>query len=198
MLRAVRLLHEISGRLDRGELDNPQFLHAFTRTLSQTIGCCRTGVWVFADAARERTLRCLGLYDARTDAMLCSSDLVESRAGTYFDSLLRDGHVMAPDAWRHAALIGFIDDYLRPVDVRSVLDVSFAINGVTVGMFRCEQVGATMDWSGQHLQLLRAVGPRAALSLVRGHHRPLDTAPGALWEPRDPARRMTRTMPLYG
>lgn len=197
MLRAVRLLHEISGRLDRGELDNQQFLQAFTRTLSRTIGCSRTGVWVFSDSASERTLRCLGQYDAKGDTMVGAADIVESRVSGYFDALQRDGHVIAADAWRHPATLGFRNHYLVPGDVRSVLDVSFAINGVTVGMFRCEQVGTTMDWTGQHLQLLRAVGPRAALSLVRGHHRPLDTAPGALWEPRDPARRMTRTMPLY-
>jgi GAF domain-containing protein len=197
MIRAVRLLHEISGRLDRGELDSHQFLRDFTRTLCRTIGCSHTGVWVFSDAAAERTLRCLARYEAPGDRMVPADDMVESRAGPYFEILERDGHVIAPDARCHPATSRLLAGAGTPPTVRSMLDVSFAVNGVKVGIFRCEQVGEPMEWSGNHLQLLRAVGPRAALSLVRGQHRPLDTAPGALWEPRDAARRMTRTMPLH-
>ncbi len=177
-------------------MDSQQFLEAFARTLSRSIGCTRTGVWVFSDSAEQRTLRCLAQYDMRVDTLVATADIVDVPTGGYFDTLQRDGQIVASEALAHAALTGFVDSHLRPRDIRSVLDVSFAINGVTVGMFRCEQVGELLEWTGQHLQLLRAVGPRAALSLVRGHHRPLDTTPGALWEPRDPARRMTRTMPL--
>jgi GAF domain-containing protein len=198
MLRAVRDLHEISARLDRGELTARAFLFEFTRALCRGIGCSRTGIWVFSDDPKVRKLRCMAHYDADLDRLVPMDDFHDRSGGGYFDSLARDGHVMASHAWAHPVTTGFRDSYLQPMDVRSVLDVSFAINGTAVGVFRCEERGRSIDWTGHHLQLLRAVGPRAALSLLRGHHRPLDTAPGALWEPQDAARRITRAMTLPG
>jgi hypothetical protein len=208
MLRTVRLLHDISARLDRGELDTPGFLLAFTRALCSAVGCSRTGIWVFGDrevdiaAAGMRNvgqrLRCLAQYDAATDELVAMDDFTDLAGSAYFAELARHGHVMASHAVSHPSLGPRQQSYLQAFSVHSLMDVSFAVNGSTVGVFRCEQQGVPMHWSGQHLQLLRAVGPRAALSLLRGQHRPLDTAPGALWEPRDAAYQISRAMPMAG
>lgn len=189
-------LHLISSRLDRGEIDGVQFLEAFTRTLCRVVGCARAGVWVFADPPRNRRLRCLAMHDAPRGAMVHATDMLGEVDDSYFAALERDGWVDAADAWQHPATRGFRADYLEPLDVRSVLDVGISINGSLIGIFSCEQVGAVQPWTGRQLQLLRAIGPRAALSLLKAHSRSLDTQPGALWEPRDPAAKLTRVLPL--
>lgn len=191
-------LHLISSRLDRGEIDSEQFLEAFTRTLARLIGCSRAGVWIFMDPPRTHHLRCLAMYDAVRNEMTRATDMGGPQDSAYFEALTRDGLVDAADALNHPATAGFRADYLEPLGIRSILDVAFSINGTPVGLFSCEQVGAPRPWTGRQVQLLRAIGPRAALSLLKANSRTLDTAPGALWEPKDPATRLTRVRPLQG
>jgi hypothetical protein len=82
--------------------------------------------------------------------------------------------------------------------VRSLLDVSFSVNGVLYGAFSCEQVGNTMAWTQQQVNLLRQISARASLTLMHAINAQVDTAPGALWEPSTPNRLMTMPMSLDG
>lgn len=191
-------LHLISSRLDRGEIDSDQFLEAFTRTLTRLIGSSRAGVWIFVGSPQAHHLRCLALFDAVRNDMAQATDLCGEHNAPYFEALARDGLVNAPDAWNDPATVGFRAEYLEPMNIRSMLDVGFSINGTPVGVFSCEEVGTQRAWTGRQVQLLRAIGPRAALSLLKANSRSLDTAPGALWEPKDPAALLTRVPPLQG
>lgn len=191
-------LHLVCSRLDRGEIDSEQFLAAFTRSLARVIGCTRAGLWIYCDPPRHRVLRCLALYDTQHNRMVAAPDRHAEDGEAYFEHLARCGVVEVTDTFTDPRVRGFLDDHLRAHRVRSVLDVRFSINGSALGMFSCEQVDDAQAWSGRHLQLLRAIGPRAALSLTKAQQRVLDTAPGALWEPRDPTLRLTRLTPLHG
>jgi len=192
----VRDIQELCARLDRGEIERGPFLEAFTRALSALIGCTRAGVWVFADTAEGRALRCMAMYDRGVDAMVGATDMLNAAVGPYFDTLLADACVIAPDARNHPATRVFLDDYLLPLDIHSVLDVCFSINGVLVGTFTCEQTGAPVAWTQRQLQLLRQIGSRASLALLHAATAHPDSEPGALWEPSRPDRLPTRPLPL--
>ena len=176
-------LQTISGRLERGEIDSGQFLEQFTRFVAARIGCSRAGVWIFIETSEGRALRCVALYDATLDRMVAATDMVNTDVGLYFESLLRDGNVIAPDARSHPATLGFMDEYLLPLDIHSLMDVCFSVNGTLFGAFSCEQVGAAMDWTPRQFQALRRIGARASLTLMHAITSTVDTAPGALWEP---------------
>lgn len=192
----VHDIQEICGRLDRGEIDRIQFLEAFTRALAGIIGCTRAGVWVFMDTAEGRALRCLAMYDRVADGMVGAADMLNAAVGPYFDTLLADGCVIAPDARNHPATAVFRDDYLLPLDIRSVLDVCFSVNGVLFGTFSCEQTAAPVSWTQRQVQLLRQIGSRASLALLHAATAHVDTEPGALWEPSSPNPLLTRPVPL--
>jgi GAF domain-containing protein len=190
-------LHDIlalCGLLERGEIGNAAFFERFTREVAAQIGCSRAGVWKFVDTEGGRTLRCIAMFDSPSDKMVAVTDMVSAVDGPYFEVLLRDHCVVAPDARSDPATICFLDDYLLPLDIHSLLDVAFAVNGVLYGTFSCEQVGAPMAWSQRQLQLLRQIGSRASLTLLNAANVTVDTAPGALWDPSGPARLATRPM----
>jgi GAF domain-containing protein len=189
---AARRLQDISGRLDRGELDAAGFLEEFCRFLADHIGCTRTSVWLMADDARGQVLRCVALYDRRRDAMVEATDMVASEVGPYFDHLLRDGLVEAPDARHHPATAGFLEEYLLPQDVQSILDCSFSVNGQLWGAFCCEQTGAPVTWTPKQVRALRSVAARASLSLLQAFQSAYDTAPAPLWDSSSPQRLITR------
>lgn len=189
-------LLDLCSRLDRGDVDRAQFLEGFTRELTRLVHCTRAGLWLFVDAPEGRTLRCMGAHDAARDRMVPLSDMPSTPAGPYFEALLREGCVVAHDARTHPATQGFVDDYLVPADVHSLLDVCFSVNGVVFGTFRCEEVGHTKHWTQRQVQLLRQIGSRISLSLTHAANAPVDTAPGALWEPSSPDRFVTLPAPL--
>ncbi len=188
-------LRVICGQLDRGEIDYVEFLALFTRQLSSELGCTRAGLWIFIGSGGQRVLRNLAMYDSAKDRMVSASDIEGPGVAAYFDALLRDGAVVAPDALDHPATAGFRADLLR-LDIRSLLDVCFSVNGNLFGAFSCEQVGSRIDWTRHQVQRLRQIGAAASLTLVRAVHQQVDTAHGELWETSTPNRLMTMPMPL--
>ena len=174
------LLQEISGRLERGETDAAGFLDAFCRFLADQIGCARAGVWAFTTTDHGRVLRCLAMYDRRSDTIVGATDMDPAEVGVYFEHLLRDGVIVADDAATHPATVGFADDYLVPNDVRSILDACFTVNGRLIGAFACEHTGMAMYWSPRQVRRLRAIAARASLVLLKAARSPRDTAPAAL------------------
>jgi GAF domain-containing protein len=189
-------IQQICGSLDRGDLDNAQFLEQFNRAVAANMGCTRAGTWVLIETAEGRALRCVAMYDGLQDRIVGGTDILMSESPAYFDALLRDGCVVASDARTHPATLCFLQDYLLPKDIRSVLDVGFSVNGVLFGVFSCEQVGASQAWTQRQLQTLRQIGALASLTLMHAVNVSVDTAPGALWEASTPNRLVTLPMPL--
>jgi GAF domain-containing protein len=175
-------IYALCGLLERNEIDGPAFFARFARALADLIGCSRAGVWMFVDEGGSRLLRCIAMYDATLDLMVQVEDIASAGNGAYLDALLRDDCVVATDARANPATVCFLHDYLEPLNIHSLLDVCFSVNGVPFGIFSCEQVGAPVAWSLRQLQLLRQIGSRASLTLMRAATAFVDTAPGALWE----------------
>lgn len=189
-------LQRICGLLDRGEIDSAQFLELFTRRMAQDIGCSRAGVRMLIDADHGAALRSMAMHDAVTDSNLRVPDMVADDPTPYFDHLMREGMVLAPDCRVHPATLPFLASYIEPMGVRSMLDVSFSVNGTLYGCFSCEQTDGTQAWTPHQAKLLRRMASRVSLALMHAITSHVDTAPGALWEPSTPNRLMTMPMPL--
>ncbi len=179
-------LRQLVGGLDRAELNRFAFLESFVRFMAAAVGCTRAGAWVFRGDGRERWSQCIAMYDQRVDALVTVTDMLPSEVQPYFDALLRDGVVIADDARNHPATRVFLDEYLLPLDVHSLLDVCFSVNGQLFGTFSCEQAGAIQRWTGAQVRLLRRIASTASLALLRAATAVPDTAPGALWDPPSP------------
>ncbi|MGD9835770.1 MAG: hypothetical protein AB7U92_23715, partial [Piscinibacter sp.] len=113
-------VQDICGRLDRGEIDRDQFFDQLTRAVADLIGCTRCGVWVFVDTAEGRALRCMAMYDRRVDRIVGAADIYNADSGPYFDTLVREGCVIASVARAHPATHGVLDDYRLPLDLHSL------------------------------------------------------------------------------
>lgn len=189
-------LQTISSQLERGEIDSAQFLEQLARFMSGHIECSRAGVWFFIDAQAGRVLRCAAMYDSARDGMVATPDIPNADIGPFFEALLRDGCLMATDARTHPALVDLRPGYIEALDIHSKLGICFSVNGVLLGVFSCEQCGASKVWTQRHLQSLRQIGSHASLALMRAASSIVDTAPGALWHATDPNRLATLPMPL--
>jgi hypothetical protein len=128
--------------------------------------------------------------------MVATPDIPNANIGPFFEALRRDGCIVAADARVHPALTDLLDGYIVPLGIHAQLDICFSVNGVLLGIFSCEQCGASKVWTQRHLQSLRQIGSHASLALMRSASSIVDTAPGALWHTTDPNRLATMPMPL--
>lgn len=189
-------LQQISGRLERGEIDSAQFLEQLMRFIAAQIGCPRAGLRLLVDGKSGRTLRCVAMFDAGVDRMIGAADIVHGPADIYFDRLVSDGSITVLRTPTDPANSGALGAYLAEADIGSLMDMSFSVNGVLFGAFTCEHVGAPVEWAQRQLQSLRKIASRASLTLMHVISMAVDTAPGALWETSTPNRLATMPMPL--
>ena len=189
-------LQAISGSLERGAIDGGRYLEQFTRFVVAQVGCTRASVRVFIDTAGGRTLRSIAMYDAAQDRMIATEDVSHADSSAYLDRLVHDGCVVVADTTTDAVVAPLRDSYYAPNDIRSVIDMCFAVNGELFGIFSCEQTVQRVDWTQRQVQLLRKIASRASLTLMHVVSLNVDTAPGALWETSTPNRLVTMPMPL--
>jgi hypothetical protein len=189
-------LQDISGRLERAEIDSSQYLEQLMRFVATQIGCSRAGLRVFVDTADGRALRCVAMYDSSLDRMVSAVDIAQSDQSPYREQLQRDGSVMVSHTASDPVTAGPLREYLASAKVVSLMDMSFSVNGVLFGTFSCEQLGEPVDWTQRQLQSLRKIASRASLTLMHVVTAAVDTAPGALWETSTPNRLATMPMPL--
>jgi GAF domain-containing protein len=189
-------VQNICGLLDRGEIDRVEFLAQLTRGMAAEIGCARAAVRLLVQQDAGPALHSIALYDAVQGEMLQVPDMSGEDTRPYFDTLLRDGTVVAPDVGTTPATAPFLASYFEPQHVRSLLDVGFSVNGVLYGAFSCEHLVDPLAWTQQQINLLRQIGGRASLTLMHAVNAQIDTTPGALWEPSTPNRLMTMPIPL--
>ena len=188
-------LQEISGRLERGEIDSAQFLEQLMRFVAAQIRCPRAGLRLFVDTEFGRTLRCIAMFDTRVDRMIGAADIPHAHDSLYIERLQRDGSVIASNSPSDQVNSGALADYLAGGEVVALMDMSFSVNGVLFGTFSCEQLGTPVEWTQRQLQSLRKIASRASLTLMHVISMSVDTAPGALWETSTPNRLATMPMP---
>ena len=189
-------LQEISGRLERGEIDSAQYLDQLMRFVATQIGCSRTGLRLFIDTEQGRTLRCVAMFDSSLDRIVSAADILHAADSMYFEQLQRDGSVTVIRASGDPVDSGALGEYLAAGEVVALMDMGFSVNGALFGTFSCEQLGTPVDWTQRQLQALRKIASRATLALMHVLSMSVDTAPGALWETSTPNRLATMPMPL--
>jgi GAF domain-containing protein len=156
----------LCGQLDRREISPQELMEGCTRLITSVIGCTRAGIWLFEDNLKGRRLRCLCLYDGAQDQTLELPDETSETVGAYFRALQETGYVLASDVTTHPATAGLYGGRFNVTGVRSLMAVSFAVNGRLYGAFTCTQVGRTVNWTTQQLALLMRLGGRASLALA--------------------------------
>ncbi|MBX3607597.1 MAG: GAF domain-containing protein [Piscinibacter sp.] len=159
-------LQTLCGQLDRREVTPAYFMEMCTRMMAATVGCSRTGIWLFEGEGEQRRLRCLCLYDSRLDGLDKVPDEAVREVGTYFEMLERTGYVLANDVSTHPATVGYMAERFALYDVRSLMAAAFSVNGTLYGAFTCTQQHEPANWTPRQLSALMRIGARASLALA--------------------------------
>jgi GAF domain-containing protein len=160
-------VRQMASAFTAGTVAVDTFLRAVCQLMVERLRCNRVTVWRFEGPLGLRTLHCVTALDTRFDDERFLPELTEPEYGDCFAALVQHGYVESADVRSDPRLRGLLDCYLEPLDIRSLLDVGFSVNGRTVGLLCCEQVGEVRRWQPTDIAAVRRVGTTISLALTK-------------------------------
>jgi PAS domain S-box-containing protein len=103
-----------------------------------TINADRTSIWLYSK--NNESIVCQQLYIKSEDKFYQGIELFEKDFKPYFDALKDNPIIVADDAETHPATSCFTEGYLKPLGVKSMLDVPILYKGVLLGVICIESL----------------------------------------------------------
>lgn len=127
------------------ECDYYEAACATARQCAEALRASRVGVWLLS--SDQTTLECLCLYIAEGDRFESGAAIDAEAYPRYFEALIKHRFVDATDAFSDPRTSELTDSYLKPLDVRSLLDASLRQHAKVRGVLCVEMVGTQRQWT---------------------------------------------------
>ena len=117
---------------------------ALTKEVIDTMEVDRCSIWLYN--SDKSSIICQQLYIKSEDNWYQNIELFRKDFTPYFDHLLEDPIIIAVNAEEHRATKCFADSYLKPLGIKSMLDVPIIHRGQVIGVI-CIESFNTKDWN---------------------------------------------------
>lgn len=147
---------------------------AATIATARTLQVQRVSVWLYRYDNTE--LHCIDLFEEVTDQHSHGFALRVADYPAYFHALSTEDLIIAHDAYTDARTHEFLDSYLIPLAITSMLDAPIRVSGQTVGVLCIEQVGMARQWSPEDENFARSIADLLSLALESRDRMTVETA----------------------
>ena len=113
----------------------------------------RVSMWRF----RPDRIECILLVDNNELFFNPNIDLLRVDFPAYFKALDQERVVIASDAENHEATFEFKDSYLKPLGIKSMLDMPIRFKGQMYGLICCENKGQIKEWQDDEIVFLSSI-----------------------------------------
>jgi|GEM_PF-3276888 len=145
-----------------GDVD--QLAREITEVACQATGVERANVWLFNEDETE--LRCIDLFEATPKRHTAGGVLQESAYGPEFAWLKKVRFVDADDALSDPRTAGYIEGYLKPLRITSMIDAVIEVSGRHLGLLCLEHVDKPHHWERDEVEFACQLADKLALALV--------------------------------
>lgn len=154
--KALLKLCEFSGALEHA-------MQLVTSIMAETLNTSRASVWLYSqDRSRAE---CLDLYTRDSGEHLHNLEFKVADYPGYF-GFMEFGDVIATDqAQKDERTAELNASYLTPLDIQSLMDTPFKIDGEVRGILCAEQQGSSRKWSIDEQNFARSVANVVSLML---------------------------------
>lgn len=109
-----------------------------TLQVSEAIGSDRCSIWLYSED--KNSIRCEQLYIKAENQWYQNIELHKKDFGPYFEALQKNPIIIAHNAEKHPATSCFTEGYLKPLGVKSMLDVPVIFGGEIIGVICIESL----------------------------------------------------------
>ncbi|MDV7145210.1 EAL domain-containing protein [Tropicimonas sp. TH_r6] len=150
-------------------LSELEFFRHVTRAVCLEMEVPRFSLWSLDDD--ESAIRCIDLFEAESDNHSSGFVLNEASFPEYFKAVLRDRVVDAVDAGSDPRTSEFLDVYLKPVGIRSMLDAQIRSAAGPRGVVCAETLGVQRDWTPDEIAFVISVAEMVGFFMDREDRR---------------------------
>ncbi|GMR04497.1 MAG: hypothetical protein BMS9Abin23_0395 [Thermodesulfobacteriota bacterium] len=164
----------ITKRVAAGDRHLGDLLGFLTEISAKTLGVERVSVWLFN---KDNTaLRCRDLFEL-TPARHTSGEVVMAADyPDYFKALDVGRAIDAHDARSDPRTCGFMDVYLKPYNITSMLDAPMRMGGKVIGVVCHEHVGPMRRWAEDEITFAADIADQAVQAIVEKRRRAVEKA----------------------
>ena len=119
-------------------------LKKITKIISDVLKVERTSVWMLSQDETE--LNCLILYNAKENSYSEKKTLKTSDFPLYFKVLMEESIINANNALTDSRTSEFVENYLIPFDIHSMLNVAIQLEGRLIGIVCLEHTYTKRTW----------------------------------------------------
>ncbi|MCP5208864.1 MAG: GAF domain-containing sensor histidine kinase [Hahellaceae bacterium] len=142
-LEYILLAVSKSSFIDEGNLDRAARL--ILSSVIEGLGVQRAGIWLFDD--ERKSIRCQLLFDFGTKTEIDDIVLTRKDFPKYFKALDGERNIRADNALTDPSTGEFVDVYLNPLGITSMLDTPIRHRGEMIGIICSEHTGLAREWT---------------------------------------------------
>lgn len=167
-----------SDAVASGDLSEASMLA--TELVADAVNVERASVWLHTEG--ESALELVNLFRRSEGTHSAQASLKAQDYPSYFDALQTGRLIDASDAQADPRTREFCDDYLKPLGIKSMLDVALRVSGRVSGVLCLEHVGDTRIWSDHDIRFAGEVADQLAHTLLNRERRRAQERETALQE----------------
>lgn len=108
----------------------------------------RVSLWKYNGSRESIILE--KLYDRNDHSFSSGEELKKEDFAPYFESLLEDNVIVANDAWTNPSTCCFLESYLKPIGIRSMMDIPIWYRGSVIGVI-CVESLTEREWKEEEV-----------------------------------------------
>lgn len=167
-LQRIQTQLEIIGRIGQSEAllsgDVEAIAAEITELAALATGCERVNIWLFNDAETE--LRCIDLYEATPARHSSGMILSEDDFGDEIAVLKASRYVAADDPLTDPRTKGYVEPYLKPQGITSMLDAVVQASGQHFGLLCFEHVNKAHSWTRDETAFACQLADKIGLAVI--------------------------------
>ncbi|MFA9388577.1 MAG: PAS domain S-box protein [Prolixibacteraceae bacterium] len=132
-------------------------------SIAKAFNIQRVGVWLFNDTETE--LKCISQYSLMDDQFSFGEILNEKQFKNEFDFLKNEKYINANDTFKDPRTKGYINDYLKPLNITSMLDGVIRIRGKNVGVICLEYVNEKHEWQTDEIAFVCQMADQIGMTI---------------------------------
>lgn len=126
-----------------------------TEQMAKALNSARAGIWMFDEAAQH--LECIDRFNTQNQSHLSDLKIYRKDYPYYFAAVLRHSIIAADDALSHSATTEFVDSFLQPNNVSSVLNAVISGSDGIIGVISIEHIGKPKIWTSAEISFASAM-----------------------------------------
>jgi GAF domain-containing protein len=150
-----------------GQVSREEAAVRLSKHVCQILQVPLASIWELQIMPEGAVLSRIGGYDSSASEPLSGPLSMSGQVVHDYLCALSSGVIACEDAATDPRLGSLQDTYALPQSVGSLLDAVVGVNGVTLGVLRCEQRGKRRSWTSSETHLVRSLATEIAVALAR-------------------------------